>query len=373
MSQSKPLISAFASFCVLLGLALVPAGCSKDPVREKKTDPTDTVPTPVSYKNGIFIINEGNYNWGNASVTFLDSKTGAVVQDIFGKSNSRNLGDVAESMTISGNYGYLVVNNSNRIEVVSLDDFKSVKTITGLHSPRYLTVVDSTKAYATNLQNDISVIDLKTNSVKSSIPTTSWTETMIRYDRFMLVTSIGTFSEPSSGRKAQVLVVDTQTDAIVDSIQSGKEPVGLVIDKKQKVWVLCTGGYDNFEAPSLLRVNPELRVVEKVFTFTDPNDLPSRLCINPGGDTLYFLKGGVYSMPVGASALPSQALIPADGRHLYGLNIHPVTGRIFVTDAKDYVQNGTAYQYTSKGTKVGEYTAGRIPGSCCFTPVSEGK
>jgi hypothetical protein len=350
-------------------LILLVFSCSKDPIREKKKDPSDTTKA-TSYENGIFIINEGNYNWGNASVTFLDNKDNLVVQDIFTKSNSRSLGDVAESMTIAGNYGYLLVNNSNKIEVVNLKDFKSVTTITGLHSPRYMQIIDSTKAYATNLQNYISIINLKTNTVTGTIPTTSWTENLIRFNKYVLVTSIGHFNEPTALRKAQVLVIDTETDAIVDSIQSGKEPIGIVIDKKEKVWVLCSGGYDNFEAPSLIRINPELRIIEKVFTFPDPQDTPSRLCINPTGDTVYFLKGGVYQMPVTAAELPTQPLISADGRHFYGLNVHPVTGRIYISDARDYVQNGAAYQYTVHGTLVREYVAGRIPGSFCFTGTS---
>ncbi len=344
------------------------ASCSKEPVREKKTDP-DTV-TVATYDKGIFVINEGNYNWGNASVTYLDNATNTVVQDIFSKSNNRSLGDVAESMALSGDFGYLVINNSNRIEVVSVKDFKSAGTITGLHSPRFFKAVDSTKAYVTNLQNYISVIDLRTNTVTGSIPTTSWTETLIPYDRFMLVTSIGRFSEPSVKRNAHILVIDTQTDAVVDSIQSGKEPVGIAIDKKQKVWVLCSGGYDNYEAPSILRINPELRMIEKTFTFADTSAVPSRLCINPGGDTLYFLMGGVFQMPVSSTALPSSPLIPAGGRNFYGLDIHPKSGNLYVTDARDYVQNGTAYQYSVHGKLIKEYPAGRIPGSFCFTPNS---
>jgi hypothetical protein len=359
----------FKLICSLFVLTLLAGSCSKTPVREKIIDPADTTKA-TTYESGIFVVNEGNYNWGNASVTFLDNKNNTVVQDIFTKSNSRSLGDVAESMTIANALGYLLVNNSNTIEVVSLKDFKSVKTITGLHSPRYLQIVDTNKAYATNLQNYISIIDLHTNSVTGTIKTTSWTESLIRYDKYMLVTSIGSFSATTALRKAQILVIDTETDAIVDSIHSGKEPIGIVIDKKQKVWVLCSGGYDNFEAPTLMRINPELRVVEKIFTFPDPRDVPSRLCMNPTGDTIYYLKGGVYQMPVTSTALPGQALINADGRHFYGLNVHPTTGRIYVTDAKDYVQNGTAYQYSVHGNLIRQYTTGRIPGSFCFTENS---
>ena len=352
-----------------LVIAALTSSCSKSPIREQTVDPVDTTHA-VTYENGIFVVNEGNYNWSNASVTYIDNKSNTLIQDIFRKSNGRSLGDVAESMKIARNLGYLVINNSNRIEVVSLKDFKSVATISGLNSPRFLEIVDSTKAYVTNLQKSVSVIDLQTNTLSGTIQTNGWTENLIRYDKYMLVTSIGTFADPSSKRRAQILVIDTRTDAIVDSIQTGKEPIGIVIDKKQKVWVLCSGGYDNFEAPSLIRINPELRLVEKTFTFSDPKEVPSRLCINPSGDTIYFLKHGVWQMPVSSASLPAQPLISSAGRLLYGLAIQPSTGHIYVSDAKDYVQNGTVYQYNVNGTLLRQNTAGRIPGAFCFTPNS---
>lgn len=353
---------------VIIAATFGVTSCSKEPIREKPVDPPDDTTTTRKYfDNGVFVVNEGNFNWGNASVTFLDNATNSAIQDIFNLSNQRSLGDVAESMKINGNNGYLVINNSNRIEVVTTRDFKSVAAITGLSSPRYLELIDSTKAYVTNLQKNISILNLTNNTISGTIKTSSWTENLIRYNKFMLVTSIGAFSEPSSGRTAQIFVIDTDKDLIVDSIQTGKEPIGLVIDKKQKVWVLCSGGYDNFEHPSLIRINPELRVVEKVFTFTDPQKVPSRLCINPGGDTLYFLMGGVYQMPVTSAGIPEQPVISSEGRLLYGLAINPYNGNIFVSDAVDYVQSGMVFQYRKDGTLMSSYKAGRIPGSFCFT------
>lgn len=352
----------FLFICALFALS----GCSKDPIREKPVDPPVDTNKVYSFEKGVFVINEGNFNWGNASVTFLDQTNNTTIQDIFNKVNQRSLGDVAESMSIAGNYGYLVINNSNRIEVVSVNDFKSVKSITGLNSPRFMTVVNASKAYVSNLQNNISVIDLNTNTISGNIKTASWTENMIRYKQFVLATSIGSFSEPSSGRKAQIFVIDIQTDKIIDSIQTGKEPIGLIIDKKDKVWVLCSGGYDNFEKPSLLRIDPEQRIVEKSFQFSDPQKVPSRLCMNPTGDTMYFLNGGIYRMAVTDATLPQAPLIPSEGRLLYGLSIQPSTGHIFTSDAVDYVQNGKVYQYSQKGILQKSFTAGRIPGSFCF-------
>ncbi|HTX87646.1 MAG TPA: DUF5074 domain-containing protein [Bacteroidales bacterium] len=355
-------------FLVLLLFVL--GSCSKDPIREKQTNPPPPS-TDTSYQYGDFVINEGNFTWGNASVTYINPSENAVTQDIFYQANGRDLGDVAAMMKIHDSLAYLVVNNSNTIEVVKLKDFKSVKTIsgTGLNKPRAIEFVnDFEKAYVTNLVKDISVIDLKTNSVYKTIQTPNWTEGMVRYGNYIFFACIGGYNLPNSERNPQILVVDILQDRIVDSIKTGKEPLGMVMDRKNKIWILCTGGYDNFEPPSLLRVDPVLQIVEQTFHFQNSTGTPSRLCINGTGDTLYFLDNGVYQMPVTSADIPSAAFIPGDGHSFYGLGIHPTTGNIFVSDAVDYVQNGTVYQYNQNdGSLIRSFEAGKIPGSFCFS------
>jgi hypothetical protein len=349
------------------------SSCSKDPIREvgpPKIDPP-VGDTTTTYEHGVFVINEGNFMRGNASVTYINNGD-TVYSDLFKDVNKRGLGDVAQSMKILGNKGYIVVNNSNRIEVVSLIDFKVLATITGFNSPRYLEFADSTKAYVTNIRKDISVVDLRTNTVTKVIPTPYWTETLLRYGNYMYVTCIGSFNETSANRKAHVYIIDTRSDMIVDSILMGKEPVGITVDRKDKIWVLCTGGYDNFEAPSLKRVDPIQRLVEKSFTFPSQSVVPSRLCMNNSKDTLYYIYSGVYKMPASATELPYQPLIPANGRLFYGLAIHPTTGEVYVSDAIDYVQNGKVYQCSQSGGQViKSFVAGSIPGSFCFTALSK--
>lgn len=347
--------------------------CSKTPVRE---DTSIVNPPPVnnSYQNGIFIVNEGNYNWGNASITFISANDSTVEQDVFKAHNDRSLGDVAESMQAFNGKGFILVNNSNKIEVVSLKDFTSVKSITGFNSPRFMAIFDSTKAYVTNMQNSISVIDLTSLTIKKSIYTNSWTESLINFNNFMFVSSIGIMSNLSSQRNARILVIDTKSDQIVDSIKTGKEPICMVMDKKDKIWVLCTGGYDHFEPPTLIRIDPSLRIVDKTFSFPNSDATPSRLCINEYKDTLYFLNNGVYQMPVSSTTIPSSPFIPADQHLFYGLDIQPLNGNIFVSDAKDYVQNGSVYQYNQQtGSLLRTFPAGRIPGSFCFPSESKKK
>jgi hypothetical protein len=79
-------------------------------------------------------------------------------------------------------------------------------------------------------------------------------------------------------------------------------------------------------------------------------------------------------MPVSMTTIPSSPFIPANGHNYYGLGIHPVSGNIFVTDAKDYASQGTIYQYNqTTGSMMKTYPGGIIPGSFCFITGSSKK
>ena len=321
--------SSFTRLRVIFPIVILLFGilsCSKAPIRS--VNPSTNIDTITSHR-GVYVVDEGNFNWGNASVTYIDLTDTSVSENVYySANNSKPLGDVAEGMKIFNGLGFIVVNNSNKIEVVHLPSFTSYKTITGFNSPRDIAFIDSSKAYVTNLLGNISVVDLNSFTITRSINIPNWTEGIVKYGNKVFVSCLGKYTAPTSERKAKVIVIDATLDKVVDSIASGKDPVGIVIDKREKIWVLCTGGVDNYEAPTLIRVNPDLLIAEKVFAFPDSKSSPSRLSINTMGDTLYFLNNGVVQMPVTLPAIPSTPFIPANGRLLYGLGIDPVNGNI---------------------------------------------
>jgi len=130
--------------------------------------------------DGVFIINEGNYLAGNGALSFYSYSTGKIFNNIFTLANGRPLGDVPNSMVISGNNGYIVVNNSGRIEVVEKNTLLSIKTINDLVSPRNILPVSGTKAYVSSLySNSITIIDLLANSVSGKIDIRRSSEAMV--------------------------------------------------------------------------------------------------------------------------------------------------------------------------------------------------
>ena len=63
--------------------------------------------------DGLFICNEGNFQYGNATLSYYNPETKTVQNEIFYRANAMKLGDVCQSMIIRDGIGWVVVNNSH--------------------------------------------------------------------------------------------------------------------------------------------------------------------------------------------------------------------------------------------------------------------
>ncbi|MGQ0827812.1 MAG: DUF5074 domain-containing protein [Bacteroidota bacterium] len=327
----------------------------------RKDKPEDFVqPIPVISNNGgVYITNEGNFQFGNAKISYYDFESGVSTEDLFKPANNRPLGDVCQSMCFFNRKAYLIINNSNKIEVVDPKSFVVSSTITGLVSPRYFLPVSNNKAYVTDFKaNAISIIDLNNNVVTGNIPCFGWTEELVlAYGKVFIV----------NHNSNKVYVINTLTDAINDSISVGYASNSIREDKNGKLWVTCSGNPANNIFPTIHRINPINNQVELSITFANLSDNPYKLDINGSLDVLYYIAdAGVYQLPITATTISSFPLIPKGSYNFYGIGIDPNDGTIYVADAVDYVQRGVILRYQSNGTFIDSFTAGIIPGDFYF-------
>jgi hypothetical protein len=152
-----------------------------------------------------------------------------------------------------------------------------------------------------------------------------------------------------------------------------------VLDKNNKIWVLSDGGLASLPGGKvkacLTRIDPETFKIEKEFIFSDLNSAPTRLCMNNGKDSLYFLNGswgssvsngGVYRMSVNDVVLPSSPWVPENGKLFYALGVDPRNGNVYVSDAVDYMQPGWVYRYSSQAVVLDSFKTDIIPSAFCF-------
>jgi DNA-binding beta-propeller fold protein YncE len=326
---------------------------------------------------GVLILNEGNFMYGNASLSYYNPSSHEVINDIFYKQNEGvPLGDVAQSAEIFDGELYVVLNNSGKIVVMNFGKYPNLKAfdythkITGLQSPRYINFIDSSKAYISDMYaKAISIYDPSINSISGSINLANNNPDFYQHPtEQILVFGEEVFTNCYSYDN-KVLVIDKNTDRLIDSIDVLQQPNSMVLDKNGKLWVLCDGGYSGSiygdSQPGLVRIDAETHTVEKIFILPEDN-WPSKLCINGSCDTLYFINGDVWRMPVADTHLPTQSFIPAisgiDKKLFFGLGVDPESSEVYVSDAIDHVQNGVVYRYTAGGEGVDTFQVGIIPG-----------
>ncbi len=328
---------------------------------------------------GVFIINEGNFMYGNASLSYYSLDSNKVINNIFYETNALPLGDVAQSMTIKDSLGYIVINNSGKIYIININTFEYRAKITGLVSPRHIHFVNNEKAYITDLYSKkISIYNPVTNEITGTIDINNGnaefsqhsSETMLQHNGFVYV-NCWSFDNT-------ILVINTQTDRVVDSIKVEKQPNSMAIDKNNNLWVLSDGGFAGSSYgqanAALTKIDLNTNTIINKYIFTDINASPKHLCINQTNDTLFYIYGswggtvansGVYSMSVNSSMLPTKVLINTGGKIVYGLYYDNNSNHLFFSDAIDNTQNGIVYRSRTNGIITDTLKVGINPGAFC--------
>ncbi|MCS5663389.1 MAG: hypothetical protein NZ604_03775 [Flavobacteriales bacterium] len=300
--------------------------------------------------NGVLIANEGNFQWGNASVSFYDAENDTILKEVFQGVNQRPLGDVLQSVTLSDDKAYLVLNNSGKVEVVDRNSFELQNTISGFISPRYIQIVSPDKAYVTDLYADkIAVVDLNSNEISSYIHCESRTEEMVQIDNLVYVADL---------EFDQIYVIDSNEDAIVDNIPLSTSINSLKKDNQDRLWV-CG---ENNGVGVVLCMEPQTLNVLYSHTFEGEN--PSDLFVSDAGHDVYFLSNGVWHINEFTDDVITKPIIPAEGKLFYGLSVHE--DKIYIADAINYVQKGTVWVYDLQSNLLDEWEVGMIPSEFDF-------
>ncbi len=347
------MLQRFILLITLAGLLL--SGCVKDP-----SGANDEKEVKLS---GAFIMNEGNFMSGNGSLSFYSPKDGTVQNQIFKSINGWDLGDVVQSMTIVDTLGFIVVNNSNKIEVISTTSWKSVTTIDmpAGSSPRYV-AFDESYAYVTNMfTNKVSLINLDNYQIESEISVGSNPDEIVILDGMAYVANSG------FGWNNTVSVIDLDQKQVVKTLTVGDNPQNLVVTKNDEVLVLCGGRWPAWGDTTDTGTYGGLYVIDAVSnSVMDSMSItghPSRLAYD-GESTAYFLNNGYV---VSYSTLSHTKI---DGSFIsgsfYGLTVDPDSKNIFVTNANGFTQNGTLKIYNPDGAIQETYETKIGPGNITF-------
>ncbi len=348
------------AFTLFLG-SLFLTSCSND---------DEVTETPLgAYDNGVLVLNQGGFGNGNASMSYLSDDLTVFQDNIFSLVNpSIVLGDTAQDVGFYDNLAYIVLNVSNKIEIVNRYTLAHVGTIsTGLSNPRYI-VFNNGKAYVSNWGNGtstsddyIAVINLANNSLLTPIPVAEGPERMVVYNSKVYVAHAGGF-----GFGSTVSVINTITNS-VSSIAVGDVPNSLEI-RDDYLYVL-NGGKPSWSgsetAGSLSKINLLSNSVDDTINFNTSTH-PSNLDIE-NSSFYYTVDSDIFQMAMISTSFPTTPIFSTTDQGVYGVYSFAVkNNKIYVGDAGDYSSNGKIYVYTLTGDLVSNKTVGVIPAGFYF-------
>ena len=333
---------------------------------------TDCCPMPepdVEFPSGVFVLNEGNFGSANASVSFVNEEFNETRASIFTDINGEPLGDTAQSIELFEQLAFIVVNVSNKIEIVNRFSFQSLRSITNnLNNPRYAKVVGN-KLYVSNWADGnnpdddyIAVFNLGNLTLAETIPVAEGPEKMVVANNTLYVAHPGGFSFNNI-----ITVIETETNSIIREIEVGDKPNSLVIQGID-LWVLSSGkpSYaDEETAGSISKIDIPSNELTESFEFPDNTLHPSNLNIVEG--SAYFTLGKSLYRYNFDNNLPETAEYNFDEVSvLYGFEIHE--GKIYIASPRtDFTGNGDLFIYDlNDGSLLDQYSVGINPNGVYF-------
>ena len=343
---------------------------------------------PDARPAGMYLLNEANMGSNKSSIDYVDFRNAYYVRNIYAERNPevvKELGDVGNDIQIYGNKLYAVINCSHKVEVM---DVRTCKRIGQVDIPncRYIRFAKG-KAYVSAYVGPVAIdpnaqlgavyeVDTASLAVTRKVTVGYQPDELEVLGEYLYVANSGGYRAPDYDSTVSVV-------EIYGMKQIQKIPVGINLhrirkDRYGKLWVTSRGDYNTI--PSRLYVLDRKDKNSKEMVVKDTLDIPcSEMYIQ--GDSLYF-----YSVEwnkqrernivtYGISDVRTGQLVTdhfiTDGTEQdivipYGICVHPTTGDIYVTDAKNYVSSGVLHCYDRHGKKKWSVRTGDIPAHMAF-------
>ncbi len=323
----------------------------------------------------VVVINEGNFNSADGSLSTYNPTDGTVNLTVFANQNGFPIGATVQNMSAHQGLWYAITANPDKVEVISPSNFGSIATIDAgtaqipaLENAFGFAAVGN-KGYVSNwgtfndstfiFENSfIAVLNLDNNTVTQRIDLNEQPQHLLAVNDQIYIANVSSNT---------LFVLNPNTDLIEDTIVVENGPDQMLLDANQKIWVICRSG-------SLVRVDPSDHSVEATVTGIQTTGFNEKMAINGSGDKIYYLSSTgfdpstdeIYEFEISATTAPTTPLI--SGQNLYGVGIDPLENIIYVSDAAAFQDDGTVTRYDTDGNALNTFDAGRGPNGFLFQP-----
>lgn len=351
-----------------------------DPIAEDDTqNPGGQTPTALT---GFYLLNEGNMAMNKASLDYMDYETGEYKRNVFRQANPElvgGLGDVGNAMGIYGSKLYVVVNGSNKVEVINAKTGVRIKQI-DLDNGRYLTFYKG-KAYISsylgsignpnNPNGIVAEIDTTSLSITRRVEVGRQPEELVAFNDKIYVANSGGYSAPDY--ESTISVIDINSFTEVRRIEVAVNLQRLKIDSEGDLYVTSRGDY--YDIPSkLFVIDTKTEDVKKSFDIGVSNLTIHKDIAYMYNSEFSYITGdyeiSYLMLDTKTETLLDKSFISEKYKDLikmpYGIAVNPETDEVLITDAKDYVTPGNLHYFKPDGDLKWTVQTGDIPAHITF-------
>jgi len=309
-------------------------------------------PSSGKYNDGIFVLNEGNFGTGNGSISYWNRENKSSTTDIFSIENGGALvGNILQSMTVSGDRRYLVVNNSNKIVVTDLN-FKFINEIKGFELPRYIKIIGDqafvTQWGADGISGSLKIVNLSSSTITNTIALGKGPENILLRNSKLYIGSTGGYDVDN-----KIWIINPTSLTIEKTLTLSDNP-SIFAELDGHLYILCKGYY-NFNNPANSTDGALVRLKDDEIDQSYPIGGQAERLV-AADNALYLTNYGSLNKFTAAGGISSLSL----NKLFYGLGVDTKTGNIVGLDAKNYASSGQAY--IIDGTSIiDSFTTGIIP------------
>jgi DNA-binding beta-propeller fold protein YncE len=345
----------------LLLLPLLVLSCKPDPPQPEPE------PVPDVSASGLYIINEVLFQHNNSSLSYYNFRDGSFTENIFLDVNHRGLGDVGNDLQQYGSKLYIVVNNSNIVEVVDVNTVQSLKTISlSGKQPRYVTFLDN-KAYVSCFDGDVVRIDTASLQVESTVHTGLNPDGICVCNGKIYVSNSGGLNAPNYGNT--VSVIDPASFTVTKNITVDINPTRIKSWGNRYVYVVSNGDYYSVPA-NFQKIDAQSDEVVKTYNLEVVNfDIYQNLAYIYTYDYTSMTSAWIKVLDLETDEVIKDQFI-SDGTQLktpYGIKVNPLNGDVYITDAGTFTTNGDVYCFDNQGRKKFSFEAGLNPQAMVFS------
>ncbi|MEO6693796.1 MAG: YncE family protein [Ignavibacteria bacterium] len=340
----------FLSFILLINIFLI-YGCNRDEIINPPVD--------VFTANGAYILTEGSGAVGSAKLSFYNFNNDVYSENI----SSTTLGLFPDGLIFNNHELFLCEqgNFGSAGKVYKLDTNGFVRNFSSVGTNPYSLTLNTGKLYLTNgPANNVSVLLKDSLETVTTINVGVYPQEIISIGNKVFVCNTGVFSGPGD---STVTVIDAASDVVIATIRVRKSPSSLAVTNDGKLLVGCPGSVAN---GIIYKFDPSN--YNKLDSFVINNSpalgFDKDIAVDRNSNAIYFITFlnniAKYDMVTRAHSVFISNVNTSDDFY-YGYNFDSKNRIHYVTNAKNFLVNGSINIYNDNASLIRSFNTGIAP------------